>query len=298
VKLDEGVGGGAGQEARLARAGAGWRAHLVLGLARDARGATRLARTKHEGPLRVQRPFYPEGPSGACHVYILHPPGGVVDGDALALDVELDAGAHGLLTAPGASKLYRARADALGGALVEQTFRLGAGALLEWLPHETIVFDGARARLRTKVELAADATYVGWELLCLGRPACAERFTRGELRTELSLTRAGKLVYLERGRYQGGDKLLSAAWGLAGFPVFGTLVLAAPAAEPSWIEALREQLVVESGRFAATLVSGVLVLRFLGSSTREGRSLFERALAVLRPLYAGKPAVHPRIWST
>jgi len=286
--------------------GDGWNGSLRLELARDARGTSRLMRSQHEGPLRVQRPFYPEGTGGACHVYVLHPPGGVVDGDTLSLEVELRAGASALLTAPGASKLYRARTSASRagsanqaiGARLAQTFRVAAQATLEWLPHETIVFDGARARVRTRVELAEGATYAGWELLCLGRPACGERFTHGELESELSLSRAGKLVYLERGRYRGGEALLEAPWGLRGLPVWGTMILAAPSVQAGWVEALREQLATEQGTFAVTLVSGVLVLRFLGSSTREGRSLFERALAVLRPLYAGRPAVHPRIWST
>jgi len=79
----------------------GWHAALELGFA-AASGATRLARRKHRGPLVVQRPFLPEGP-GVAHVYVLHPPGGLVGGDELTLDVEVDAGAHALVTTPAAS---------------------------------------------------------------------------------------------------------------------------------------------------------------------------------------------------
>jgi urease accessory protein len=292
----------------------GWRARLALEVDLAASGASRLRRSLHEGPLRVQRPFYPEGALGPCHIYVLHPPGGVVDGDSLALDVHVAHGAAALLTTPGASKLYRARDDS---ALMEscahsnpalsspreritvlQKFTSDRGAVLEWLPHETIAFDGARASVKTVVELHEQATYAGWELICLGRPACGELFTRGELRTELSISRGGRLSYLERGLYRGGHALLQARWGLSGFPVIGTFVLAAPGARASWVESVREQVVCEEGLLAVTLVSGVLVLRFVGASTRAGRLLFERALAVLRPLYAGRAAVHPRIWST
>jgi urease accessory protein len=311
----------------------GWQAQLRLGFVRK-RGGTRLASALHTGPLRVQRPFHPEGDAGPCHVYVLHPPGGVVSGDQLELDVQLDEATHVLLTAPGATKLYRARRAPAGGAeaagserqpnieaagsgqgphssapaswgqhgavgvSIRQRFRVGPGARVEWLPHETIAYDGAQAALSTRVELAEDATYVGWELLCLGRPAAGERFRQGELRSELAIVRAGRLVYLERGHFRGGDAVLDAPWGLSGQPVLATFVVAAPGAHDDWLSAVREQVVSEAGLFALTLVSGVLIARFLGGSTREARALFEQAYAVLRPLYAGRQAVHPRIWST
>jgi urease accessory protein len=272
-----------------------WQARLHLEFERR-RGGTLLARSQHEGPLRVQRPFYPEGEGGPCHVYVLHPPGGVVSGDQLLVDVRLAAESQALLTAPGANKLYRARVAT--NASLTQRFVAAQGATVEWLPPETIAFAGCQARVVTHVELASDATYAGWELLCLGRPASGERFTHGELKTELSLTRGDKLVYFERGQYRGGDALLEAPWGLFGQPVLGTFLIASPAAEQSWVEQVREQVASDGGRYAVTLVSGVVIVRYLGSSTREARALFERVYTVLRPLYAGRAAVFPRIWST
>lgn len=272
-----------------------WHARLRLEFERRD-GTTKLARAEHEGPLRVQRGFYPEGKDGPCHVYVLHPPGGVVSGDRLLVDVRLGAGSEALLTTPGATKLYRARADA--DATLVQRFAVGDGARIEWLPPETIAYDGTQAKLSTEVELAAEGTYVGWEILCLGRPAAEERLTRGELRTALSVRRAGKLRYFERGLYRGGDALLAAPWGLSGHAVLATMIVASPRAETSWVEALREGVRSDAGLFAVTLVSGVLIARFLGDSTREARQLFEQAYAVLRPLYAGRVAEHPRIWST
>ncbi|MDB4972406.1 MAG: urease accessory protein [Myxococcaceae bacterium] len=281
-----------------------WQAKLLLEF-ESRRGGTALARSLHEGPLRVQRPFYPEGQAGPCHVYVLHPPGGVVSGDRLLVDVRLGAATHALLTAPGANKLYRARADA--SASLMQRFGAGEGAIVEWLPPETIAFEGTRARVSTHVELAADATYAGWELLCLGRPAAGEGFAQGSVQTELIVQREGQLRYLERGHYRGGDPMLEAPWGMHGLPVLGTFLVASPRADASWVEAVREVLArareadpadEHGGRFAVTLVSGMLIARYLGRSTREARALFERAYAVLRPLYAGLTAVHPRIWST
>jgi urease accessory protein len=272
-----------------------WHAQLRVDLERRD-GGTILARSMHEGPLRVQRPFYPEGRDGPCHIYVLHPPGGVVSGDRLLVDVRAGEGSEVLLTTPGATKLYRARGDA--DATLVQRFAVGEGARVEWLPPETIAYDGTAARVSTEVELAETGCYVGWEILCLGRPAAGERLTRGELRTSLSVRRAGRLTYFERGQYKGGDALLSAPWGLFGHAVLATLVVASPRATQAWVETLREAVSTEAGRFAVTLVSGVLIARFLGDSTLVARQLFERAYAVIRPLYAGRVAHHPRIWST
>jgi urease accessory protein len=271
-----------------------WDAHLALTF--DRRERTRLAASEHVGPLRVQRPFYPEGEDGPCHVYLLHPPGGVVSGDRLRIELALQPGAHAVLTAPGANKFYTARGE--HRAEVVQHLQVEDDALLEWMLPETIAFEGTRGVLRTQVTLSERATFAGWDMLCLGRPTAGQSFATGELRTSWELRRASKLRYLERGHYRGGDAVLSAPWGLHGQPVLATFVVASPRVEPEWVERVREQVVVESGTFAVTLVSGVLVARFLGASTREARLCLERAYGVLRPLYAGRAAVHPRIWST
>ena len=154
--------------------GMGWQAALDLGFARED-GATRLARRAHRGPLVVQRPFLPEGP-GVCHVYLLHPPGGLVGGDELTIDVEVDAGAHALVTTPAAGKVYRTT-----GAAARQTQRLRVadGATLEWLPQEAILYDGARATLETRVELGAARRFIGIDAVCFGLPAGRAPFARG-----------------------------------------------------------------------------------------------------------------------
>jgi urease accessory protein len=272
-----------------------WDAHIALGFSYGERG-TRLTRTEHVGPLRVQRPFHPEGADGPCHVYLLHPPGGVVSGDRLRVALTLDEGAHAMLTAPGANKFYRARGE--HHAELVQSLDVASDGIAEWMPPETIAFEGTRGTLRTSINLAESATYAGWEILCLGRPAAGEGFTHGSLRTSLEIRRAGVLRYLERGLYRGGDAVLTAPWGLHGQPVLATFVVASPRANQEWVESVRAEVEPESGAFSVTLVSGVLVARFLGASTREARVCLERALGVLRPLYAGRQAVHPRIWST
>lgn len=140
----------------------GWEASLALRFA-DRGGATIIDKREHRGPLVIQRPFFPEG-TRVAHVYVLHPPGGLVAGDALALDVEVGAGAHALLTTPAAGKAYRS--DGVRSARLVQRFSVGNRATLEWFPQETIVYDRADVELATRVELASDARFARASMRC------------------------------------------------------------------------------------------------------------------------------------
>jgi urease accessory protein len=273
---------------------AGWDAQLALRFARCG-ARTELVERSHYGPLRVQRPFHPE-PFGSCHVYVLHPPGGVVGGDSLTLQVDVEPGAHALLTTPAASKLYR---TAGARASVQQTLRVQRDACLEWLPQETIAFSGAQAVLQTRVELEPGARFLGWEVLCLGRPASGERFEQGAVAQRVELFERSRLVYCERGRYGAGSPVLHAPWGLRGQPVVGTLVCAGRDLSGS-LAPLRESLAwLPAPALAAISCMGELsVARYLGPSTEQARSCFERLWQVLRPLLYDQPACAPRIWAT
>jgi urease accessory protein len=270
----------------------GWEAQLKLSFVRDGARSV-LHERVHTGPLRVQRPFYPEG-DGVCHVYVLHPPGGLVGGDRVHLDVSAEAGVHVLLTTPAAGKLYRS-----AGSLSEQmqTLRVAAGALLEYLPQETIAFDGAHGQLSTRVELSGDARFMGWEMLCLGRPAAQERFTRGTLGQSIELSRDGRVSLHERGWHVGGSAALSAPWGLANWPVLGTFVCAAHDAA-SCIERAREVALPSVGLAAMSGWDDLLVARYLGPSVEQGRAFFVELWSVLRPVLLGREACAPRIWRT
>ena len=194
-------------------------------------GRTTLTKMQFSGPLRVQRPFYPEAaPTNApgraqasqpCHCCLLHPPGGLVSGDDLSLAVRLTQGAHTLLTAPSASKFYAA--DAHNVAQRQTTDLNVAGGMLEWLPRETIIYDGARAEMRTSVELDNTSACIGWEMICLGRPAANESFTHGSVRQSLILTREGLPLLHEVLRFEGGDALQKCACGLGDQAVSATL---------------------------------------------------------------------------
>lgn len=271
---------------------ASWRAELALGFDRRGDG-TVLARRRHDGPLVVQKPLYPEG-EAVCHAIVVHPPGGIAGGDELRIGIEAEAGASALLTTPGAGKWYRS-----SGARARQqvSMDIAEGATVEWLPQETIIYDGAMASLATEVRLARGAGYIGWDIVCLGRTGSGERFTRGDCRFSTSVFREGRPLWLERANIEGGGRGMASPAVLAGRPVFGTLAAAFAGVDKSHAEACRAQA-PEEGEAAVTMLPGVLLARYLGASTESAKNYFIALWRVLRPLLAGRAAVEPRIWGT
>lgn len=277
------------------RASDGWQAELHLRFDRDASrtGATRLVERRHRGPLVVQRPFHPEG--DPCHVYLVHPPGGVVGGDDLRINVLVERGAHTLITTPAATKFYRCDARV---SCQSQTLR-AAGATLEWLPQENIFYRGADVRTATRVHVDAQSKFIGWEINCFGLPARGEHFDSGRLGLDLELWRNSEdqtaPIFIDRLRLDGSSPARGAVWGLAGQEAVGTL-LATPASREH-VEIVRE-LLTQFPLAAVSQVDGVLVLRALAPQAEAVRNLFIAVWRALRPGIVGRVAVDPRIWKT
>ena len=271
---------------------ASWRAELALDFER--RGPrTVLAARRHDGPLVVQKPLYPEG-GEVCHAIVVHPPAGIAGGDELEIGVRLGPQARAQLTTPGAAKWYRS-----AGQRASQRIALAAaaGAALEWLPQESIVFDGALADLRSEIDLAGDAGYFGWEIVCLGRTGSGERFARGDCSFGTELRRDGALLWLERGRIDAGGALMESSAGLASQPVFGTFCASTPRLGQAHLAICRAPRPRE-GEGAVTLLPGVLLGRYLGASAEAARRYFTELWRLLRPALTGREALAPRIWST
>ena len=294
----------------------GWRGRLDLGF--EARGGrTVLASRSHEGPLMVQSPFYPEGP--VCHACLLHPPGGVVGGDRLHVAGRLRERAHALLTTPAATKIYR---SAGGLSRIEQVLHVAPDATLEWLPQRTLAFSGARAHASTRVHLRGAARFLGWEAVCLGRPAAGERFDRGAMRQDFELWKDGEPLMVERNAFDAASPLMNAAWGLARRPALASLLLypagehlpaaaravlerfgagvarAAPECSEAGIgRAAPERSEAGAGRAAVTLVDGVLACRIVSDDTEGAWNLLVGLWRILRPLFLGREATTPRIWA-
>jgi urease accessory protein len=270
-----------------------WEAELNLGFARREERSL-LATRSHRGPLVVQKALYPEG-EAICHAIILHPPGGVAGGDQLRVNVEVGNNAHALLTTPGAGKWYKANGR---GASQHLEFCLHDNATLEWLPQESIVYDAADVTWNTRVNLDASARYAGWEITCLGRQACGEKFRTGQLRQKLQIYRSSRLIWGEHVNLKGGGGLLNSSVGLRGCSVSASFVVAAGATLPNVLENCRSIIPADDGRVGVSALPEIFVGRYLGHNALAARLYFEALWAVLRPAYAGVAAQRPRIWNT
>jgi urease accessory protein len=282
-----------------AAAAAGWRGRLQLHYRPTSDGGT-TALDRHEGPLRVLQRLYPEGPA-VCHHVLVHPPGGIVGGDELQIDLTLDAGTHALLTTPGATRFYRS-----AGALAQQqqlVARVEPGARLEWLPLETIAYRGCRADNRLRFELAEGAEMIGWDVLALGLPAAGQAFDGGRFLQQMELPGA----WLERGAIDGADALLlESPLGFAGRRVLATLWFAAGAA----ITRVRAEALVEAARAAIgdSALAGdagvtrqherVIVLRALAGRVEPAMQLLQAVWSAWRPLAWDLAPCAPRVWRT
>lgn len=305
---------------QVAASPAGWQAQLRLGFERRGARST-LAHREHLGPLRVQKPLYPEGES-ICHAVIIHPPGGIAGGDTLQIEVDVGARAHALLTTPGASKWYKSNRQRARQSIV---LRVADGACLDWLPQNNIVFDAARAELETTVILAPGAAALGWDATQLGRQAAGERWSTGSLRASTTLRRPdGTLLWTERALLEADAPLRSAPQGLAGWPAFGTLWACGPAAGPQAgpeigsaprsaagpasgedaLRALAERLAAglpydETVRAGiSVLPTGVLLVRAVAREMEPLQRLLADCWRELRPAMLGVPAKTLRLWST
>jgi urease accessory protein len=257
----------------------GWKAQLLLHYT-HVDGHT-SAHDRHEGPLRVLQRLYPEGP-GICHHVVLHPPGGVVGGDELHLQARLDAGAHALITTPGATRFYRTDGPA---ALQSVQLQLAADARLEWLPLEAIAHSGCQAESRVVAQLAA------------------QPFDRGCFTQHLELQGA----WLERGRLAAEDHaLLHSPLGLAGHTTCATLWWAAgeplPASRRTRLIELAREVVAAHPLAALAGVTApqpsVVVLRMLARRVEPVMSLLNQVRAAWRKEAWGLDAMPPRIWQT
>jgi len=274
-----------------------WRGRLELRYRRD--GDRCIAHDRHAGPLRVLQALYPEGP-GVCHHVLVHPPGGIVGGDELEIDVQMDAGTHALITTPGATRFYRS-----AGAVGAQRARLqvGDGARLEWLPLEAIAYRGCLAHNEVRFELAAGASMIGWDLLALGLPAAGEGFDDGSFAQHLEWP--GR--WLERGRIDARDRrLLASPLGLAGHGVLGTLWFAnatplAPAQREALLDAAREPeagAAFDGPTGATSPTPHTVLLRALAHRVEPLFGWFSAVRARWRRLAWQMDPVAPRVWRT
>jgi urease accessory protein len=274
-----------------------WQGRLELAYRREAERTIVLDR--HDGPLRVLKSLYPETPQ-VCHSVLVHPPGGIVGGDVLAIAATLSDGAHALITTPGATRFYRSLGEP---ALQDVQVRAANGARLEWLPLETLAYSGCLAETRMRFELAPGAEMIGWDVLALGLPASDRGFERGSYTQSIDLPGC----WLERGRIAADDaRLLDSPLGWDGQRVLATLWFAAGSAlRAERREALLDAARASAGdsalreRCGATVPNDrVVVLRALAPRVEPAMQVLTAVWARWREAAWQLPACAPRVWRT
>ncbi|MCF6190901.1 MAG: urease accessory protein UreD [Cocleimonas sp.] len=276
----------------------GWKAELNLSFEKAGNKIV-LAKRSQSGPLTVQRPFYPE--DDVCHLYILHPPGGVVGGDELHINADLKNKASVLITTPGATKFYRSKNLKDGGKLAYQiqTLKVADGCALEWFPQENIFFDETHTHLSTRVELEKSARFMGWEINCYGRPASKELFESGKVMTHLEIYRDGAPLLLDRLLIEDVDALQSPA-SMNGYPCFGTFIATHVTQDllekaRASVEKFTEQ---EQQQLGLTLMDDLLIVRCLGQHAEQVSTTLKTVWSALRPNVMKRSICLPRIWAT
>ena len=254
---------------------------------------TILARRQQAGPVAVQRPFHPG--DGACHVYLLHPPGGLARDDRIETRIEVRSAGTTLVTTPAATKVYR---GSLGSSVV-QCLDVGPGCGLEWLPQETILFGGSRYRARTHVRLARDARFGGWDIVTLGRPASDDAYEAGtaDMATCIDVDGEHRLVERQAWSRAAGESvpILDAPWGLGGNRTLATYY--AYPADTDTLDRARN-LIGDCAATGATLLDDLLVVRMLAGDVERARGLLTRVWQGLRRTVSGLQPSSPRVWAT
>ena len=256
-----------------------------------ADGVTRLSHLYQRAPLRAMFPT--PGPGDVPLAALVTTSGGLVGGDRLRAEVEVAAEARAIVAAQAAEKVYR---SAGADATVEVSLSVAPGGLLEWLPQETILFEGARLRRSMRIEVTAGARVLAGEMLVFGRRARGERLTTGLVHDTWDVVRDGRLAWSDAFRLDGNiARTLVHPAGLAGAGAAATAVYVADDALECRTLA-RTLLDGPEVRAAATCVGGILVVRWLGASTAAVRRSFGSFWAAFRCRVAGLPPVLPRLW--
>ena len=272
-----------------------WRASIRLATEKRG-GSTRLSFLKHEGPLRVQRPFSQN--DGSCHIYLIHPPGGVVGGDSLLVHFEGHKKTNTLITSSAAAKFYSCEGG-LPDQEITQVFKIDKGALLEWVPQESIFFEGSKTQVSNKIALSEESRFLGWDIIVLGRMTSSKKPFGGALRSSTTIIKDERLIH--RDFFEYSPTMRTSSWGLQGKHVFGSLIATSAYIEDDEFSRLVSSSLkkIGSDSFGATKKKGLFLLRYLGSSVEECKHGFFVAREIMHQneaLMLGCDGERPRIW--
>ena len=276
-----------------------WFARLELGFIGE-QNRTILRHRKHHGPVRVQKMLWPEK-TGVCHAIIVHPPAGIAGGDHLTFSMAASEATHALVTTPGAGKWYKTNQKK---AFQHIDITVKDSSVFEWLPQETMLFNGANASSETKVYLDAAASFIGWDMLVIGRQAREEQFTDGAYQNQFQLYQNNKLLVTDRLSFIGNDRWLTSCLGMHGHAVMGSFWAVPPERFRSTfyldqhIDQIRELIMRMDIKVTLTLLGDVVTARYLGDDVRQCHDAFAAIRAKLRRYWFDLDEEFPRIWRT
>lgn len=283
-----------------------WLASLMLEFSFTASGS-QLTKTTRKGPLSVQKAFYPEG-RNCAHIYLLHPPAGIVSGDELTIEINVNEQAHCLVTTPGANRFYRAREDlSIGDSKQVQVCKviLADQAICENFPLETIVYEGADGFNTVDIQLTKSSSYLGWDITCLGLPRSNQPFNDGHYSQLNRVYCDDKLIYHDRIAIKPTNPLKTHIAGLNNHSVFATFIAYSgdklkPSEQTLLIEELRVLIEDKQAqeKISITQIRQLLIIRYLGQHAEECKALFIALWQIIRPVYLNKKGIVPRIWHT
>lgn len=280
------------QPCREAESSQSWHGKLNL-VYNHSQNKTILIQSKNQAPLKVQRPFYPEGQS-ICHSVILHTAGGIVGGDRLTSNFQLQPHSQALITTAAANKIYRSN-----GLQARQNIeiKIDNHACLEWLPQETIVFNNANFRQDIRIELADNAQFIGWEINRFGRTARKEKFIAGEWRSNTEIWQNNKPLWIDRQYLPGSEEIFHSPHALAGKPIVGTLVYIGKPVSTEIVQQARNLIPpFPPSSSGVTRLENGLLCRYRGDSTTEVRNWFISVWQLLRMSFLNRDRCLPRVW--
>jgi len=257
-----------------------------------------IARHSHQGSVRILQSLYPEGDL-ICHNVLIHPPGGLVGGDLIDIQVNVAEGAQALVTTPGATRFYRSEHRP---AIQNTHLKLRKGARLQWFPLEAIAYDACMGKNHLKIELEPEAEMMGWDVSCLGLPFSGLPFTRGGYSQHIEFPG----IWREHGALQGDDvRLLNGPCGLAG----NRCLAMAFFASGTPLDRGRRQLALDAARdilqshcLAATAGASsphpqIVVVRVISPVCEPAMDLLRGVRAQWLGALWRQMATVPRIWS-
>jgi urease accessory protein len=266
------------------------RASLTFALSGDE---TRLKDIYQSSPLRALFPGKATG--DVLSVALVTTSGGLLGGDCLEVEVDVERGGAVQVIGQAAEKVYRSKGP---DTIFEVGLNIAEDAWLEWLPQETIIFDQARLRRRTQVDVAPGAQFLGAEMLVFGRTAMGETLRTGLVRDVWEVRRRGRLVWADALHMANNLKAqLDHPAGFGGARAAATSIFVADDAG-RYLPFVRELLdiVPEGIKCAATVVNGVLVVRWLAFDAQALRIAFGVYWAAMRHEVKGLPGRMPRLW--